>query len=327
MIGAAEAQAMAAEALAHWPADGRAPRLVKMRENVVFQVWLADGRAAALRLHRPGYQSEAAIAAELDWTAELARRGQPVPAPVATRAGGWTCRAGGRVASVVRWLDGVAVGTAEQPLAGGAAEQTGLFRRIGALVGGLHTATDAIAFARPPERPRWDIDGLLGEAPLWGRFWDSPGLTETERSLLSEARTAARRALEARQAAGADVGLIHADVLRENLLDGPGGLALIDFDDSGHGFRLYDLGTALVQSLEEPHLPDLARALAEGYGAARGVAAPGARDLTLFVLLRCLASCGWIASRAAPDDPRQRLYARRATGLARHWLAGTTPFG
>jgi Ser/Thr protein kinase RdoA (MazF antagonist) len=112
-----------------------------------------------------------------------------------------------------------------------------------------------------------------------------------------------------------DYGLIHADVLRENLLDGPQGLVLIDFDDCGYGFRAYDLGTALVQNLEEPHLPLLAEALLEGYGAARPQAGVALRDLLLFTLLRCLASCGWIMSRAAADDPRQRLYAARALRL------------
>lgn len=322
---AREAEALAGPVLAHWGGSLRPPRLVKMRENIVFQVWLADGRVAALRLHRPGYQSEAAIRAELDWTAGLAARGQRVPVPVAGRDGGWTCQSGGRVASVVGWLEGEAVGAAERPLAGGAAEQERLFHRIGALIGGLHAATDAVTFTGPLERPRWDVAGLLGEAPFWGRFWENPALSADQAALLGRVRERARQDLEARLAAGADFGLIHADVLRENMLETPDGLALIDFDDSGYGFRLYDLGTALVQSLDEPHLPRLARALAAGYAGARGGPTPDLADLTLFVLLRCLASCGWILSRAAPDDPRQEFYAARAVKMADAWLAGRTP--
>lgn len=325
-MDAAEAGALALDALARWGGDGRTPRLVKMRENIVFQVWLADGRTGALRLHRPGYQTRAAIGAELDWTAALARQGQMVPPPIAAQDGGWTCEVGGRVASVVGWLAGEAIGAAERPLAGSAAAQADLFRRIGALIGGLHAATDRIAFASAPARPDWGIEGLLGGEPLWGRFWDNPALLPEERALLAETRVVLRSDLEGRLAAGADVGLIHADVLRENVLATPAGLALIDFDDSGYGFRLYDLGTALVQSLEEPHLPVLAAALAGGYGAERGIPAPDARDLTLFTLLRCLASCGWIMTRALPGDARQRLYVGRAVRLARHWLAGTSPF-
>lgn len=319
--------AMAAEACKFWGATARPPRLIKARENIVYQIWLADGQPAALRLHRPGYQSTAAICAELDWTAELARLGQPVPAPVAGRDGGWTCQIGDRVASVVGWLQGAAIGASERPLDGDAAEQVLLFARIGRLIGGVHDATDRIGAGLLSDRPRWDIDGLLGETPLWGRFWQNPTLTAGEAAQIGKARSSARAQLDKLAAAGGDFGLIHADVLRENLLDRAEGLALIDFDDSGYGFRLYDLGTALVQSLEEPHLPALARALAQGYGAARGCGAPDMQSLTLFTLLRALASCGWIVSRAGPDDPRQRFYAERALRLSRHWLAGTSPFG
>ena len=318
---------MAGQACAFWRATARPPRLIKARENIVYQIWLADGRPAALRLHRPGYQSEGAIRAELDWTAELARLGQPVPPPVAGHDGGWTCTVANRVASVVGWRDGAAIGASDRRLDGDAAAQAGLFDRIGQLVGGIHNASDRIGFARAPDRPRWDIDGLLGDAPLWGCFWQNPALTGPEADLINAARASARRWLQGQTPPTGDFGLIHADVLRENVLDGPDGLALIDVDGSGYGFRLYDLGTALVQSLEEPHLPLLARALARGYGAARGTAAPDLQSLTLFTLLRAMASCGWIVTRAHPHDPRQRFYAERALSLARHWLAGTTPLG
>ena len=49
-----------------------------------------------------------------------------------------------------------------------------------------------------------------------------------------------------------DRGLIHADLLGENILDDGAGLRLIDFDDCGWGFRFYDLGTAMLQSLGRP---------------------------------------------------------------------------
>ena len=48
-------------------------RMIKNRENVVHEVRVG-GRPAALRLHRPGYQSKAAIRSELDWMAPLSRR-------------------------------------------------------------------------------------------------------------------------------------------------------------------------------------------------------------------------------------------------------------
>lgn len=326
-VSADQAQAMADTALACWGAAARPPLLIKIRENIVFRVWFADGRTAALRLHRPGYQSRASIEAELEWTAALAGKGLCVPAPLATRKGGLTATAGDRIASCVAWLDGSAIGSAEQPLNGSRADQVALFDRLGQLLGRLHAVTDTLDLPAAANRPVWDESGFFGETPLWGRFWENPAFGAAGRRTVLAARDKARAQLQAMRARGCDFGLIHADALRENVMETPGGLALIDFDDSGFGFRLYDLGTALLQNLDEPNLACIAAALASGYRRGRPVAALDADMLTLFVLLRCFASTGWIMTRAPQDDPRQGFYTKRALRLARHFMDGTAPWG
>lgn len=303
-------------ALDAWGGAARDPRPVALRENAVFDAELRDGRRVALRLHRPGYQDAAGIAAELDWTAALAKGGFPVPAPVPTRAGGWWTPAGDRMATCVRWLDGAPVGEGGRPLRG---DPVGLMAEVGALLARVHTATDNLALPRDLPRHAWDAAGLLGEAPLWGRFWETGATDAAGRALLSEARevSAARLAALAR----ADFGLIHADVLRENLLRTPRGLALIDFDDSGWGYRMFDLGTAMVQNLDEPQAAAMAAALLDGYAALRPLPAPAA-DLTLFTALRAFASAGWILTRTAPDDPRRISHTDRALRMARAVIDG-----
>ena len=108
---------------------------------------------------------------------------------------------------------------------------------------------------------------------------------------------------------GGDFGLIHADVLRENVLVDGDRVSLIDFDDSGHGFRLHDLGTVLSQNLYEPGLPDIARALIAGYATLR----PADPELVaVFTMARTLASVGWTMPRLGPDDPVHRSHINRA---------------
>lgn len=327
MIAADAAQAMAAEALAHWGPVALPPRLIKIRENIVFDVRLANGTRAALRLHRPGYQDRSSVEAELDWMAALAEAGLAVPRPVPRPDGALTALVGGRVCSCVEWLEGTPLGEAAVPLAGGVDAQAGVYHDLGHLLGRLHALTDTLPTATGAARPAWDRQGLTGEEPLWGRYWDNPAFDDRERNLIKSARSDAAQRLAAMEMAGADFGLIHADVLRENVLVGADGLALIDFDDSGRGFRLYDLGTALVQNLEEPAIGTLASALTSGYRLARPRAQVEPDDLAFFVLMRALASAGWIMSRAAPEDARQRLYAERAIRLARNFLDGTLPWG
>lgn len=311
------AAAEAAEALAAWRGDAP-PRLVKDRENAVFAVTLSDGMRAALRLHRPGYQSADAIRSELAWTEGLAEAGLPVPRPVRTATGALLQElSSGRIASMVEWVGGVPLGASGLPLEGSAAEKRDRFHRIGALLARLHDATDRLPLPADFIRPAWDAEGLLGEAPLWGRFWDSPALTALERGVLLEARAEARRRLDA-MAPGADIGLIHADLMRENILVDGDTLRLIDFDDSGYGFRLYEFGTLMLQNLDEPGAEELLAAAVEGYSLRRPV---DAANIPLFVMLRCFASCGWAVPRLPEGSPAHRAYAERAVTRARGFLA------
>ena len=307
----------AAEAAALWGATLTAE--LRNRENAVHAIRLPDGSCAALRLHRVGYQTEAAIRSELWWCGALAEAGLPVPRPLASISGeALPALTTGRRASVVSWIDGAPFGEAGVPLQGSVAAQCARHRALGRLLAQVHAATDRLALPASFTRPRWDIDGLTGAAPFWGRFWDHPALSPAEAATLCRARDALRERLtdHARQAS---LGPIHADVLRENILVAPTGLSLIDFDDSGIGFRLYDLGTVLSQDLYEPARPALQAALIEGYAE---IQAADFNMVPLFTLARVLASVGWAAPRLPPGHPVHRSHIARAVMWAEHVLAG-----
>lgn len=318
----AEAQALAREAQAAWGGTG-APEMLKLRENAVFAVTLPEIGRAALRLHRKGYQSEDAIRSELWWMGALADQGLHVPRPLVTLDGAPVVHlADGRIASMVGWVEGAPVGEAGVPLTGSPDEQMRLHASIGRLVAEMHVATDRLHLPPTFQRPRWDIEGLVGDSPFWGRFWEHPGATDAERRLLTEARHQVSARLADYAAHGADQGLIHADVLRENILHQDHHVSLIDFDDSGWGFRLYDLGTALSQSLAEPALPLIVTGLVEGYGTIRPLSGEDRAMLPWVTLMRCLASVGWTIPRLEPGHPRVRAYIERATRAARIVLSG-----
>lgn len=306
----------AAEAARLWGAMG-APRLIKDRENAVYEITLPGGERAALRLHRPGYQSMGAIRSEMWWMARLAEAGVAVPCPVPTVDGEFAAAVDGRAVSVVSWIEGEQIGDGATPLEADTHAVAVRYRALGRLIAAMHDATDALDLPPDFERMSWNRAAYTGEVPLWGRFWENPALAPEEADLLCAARAEAEAALTRHETDGADFGLIHADVLRENVLSNEGRLALIDFDDAGFGFRGYDLATAEVQGLEDPMNAGASLALHEGYRAARRPDAPPLGDVTLFVALRTFASCGWIVTRAAPDDPRQRFYAERAVRAAR----------
>ncbi|MCF6444709.1 phosphotransferase enzyme family protein [Nereida sp. MMG025] len=279
------------------------PRLIVERENCVYDVTLSNGRAA-LRLHRVGYQSRAAIEAELLWTEGLAEQGFPCPRPLRSRAGHLVEQyADGRLASMVTWMDGTALADV--------APTPDHFFALGSLLADLHAKTDALNLPQM-DRPAWDAAAFTCDTPHWGCYWENTALSEGDRKLLQNARAFLGQYLA--QDKWSDRGLIHADVLGENVLVDGNQLRLIDFDDAGYGYRLYDLGTALIQYSDRT---DLCAALREGYAKRTPVSE---EEVMIFVLMRALASCGWVISRVPKDDPRLAFYANRAVNMARRVL-------
>lgn len=276
-----------------WGLDPARLTLVAQRENTV---WRAEGLGGpyALRLHRPGYRSDAELQSELDWMAMLAAGGLKVPCPIPSRAGRLVEQVGDTQVSLLTWLPGRMVGA--QGALDGIADRAGHMRRLGALLARLHDLSDRWS---PPSgfvRPRWDRAGLLGDRPLWGPFWDNPDLNADQRAAVLAARTRADADLAAREP-GLGFGLIHADAVTENVMLCDDTLALIDFDDGGWGFRDFDLATVLLRQATAPDYPALRAALLAGY-------ARPAPALDLMLMLRALTYLGWIIPRRGePGGP------------------------
>ena len=305
-------EALAQEAAQHW--GGHSPRLIRNRENAVFEIALPTG-PAALRLHRMGYQSDAAIWSELWWCAALAAEGVAVPAALASLRGDLLVTlSNGRKASVIDWVQGEALGIAGEPFAQPLSVVLERHQALGRLIAQFHAATARLILPASFTRPRWDIPGLVGEAPFWGRFWDHAGASPDQRATLIRARDFLRDRMQA-HATHAAVVPIHADVLRENVLVNDHSLSLIDFDDSGWGFALYDLGTVLSQNLYEPAYPEIRDALMSGYGT------EDREMVEVFTLARTCASVGWTMPRLAPDDPIHRSHLARACMWAEKMFA------
>ncbi|MFM2282243.1 MAG: hypothetical protein RLZZ444_4474, partial [Pseudomonadota bacterium] len=200
----------------------------------------------------------------------------------------------------VSWQPGKPLGKSRQPLE--LADRCGTFFTIGAAMARLHAACDS--WQRPDgfKRCHWHLDGLLGEAPVWDRFWDNPTLPDATRTLFVRFRSQARDRLTG-LAPALDYGLIHADLVRENLLLDGDRIALIDFDDGGFGFRAFDMATVLLKNRAEPDYADLRAALIEGYGSVRSL---DLADLDLFIALRALTYVGWIITRMDEPGGRER---------------------
>ena len=302
------------QALPLWGLRGFAATLVAARENLVYRI--DAPQPLALRLHRRGMRSAAQLVSELEWMAALAERGLSVPCPHPALSGALCHDVDGQIVDVLGWLDGVpmCLGGHLNPLVDGLTA----YHALGQAMAQLHLKSDD--WTPPPgfDRPIWDAQGLLGEAPLRGRFWENPLLTPAQSVLMTQARHHALARLS--HLRDADYGLIHADLVQENVLIGPGGPHLIDFDDGGFGYRLFDMATVLNFILREANPAPLQEAFVQGYLATRPI---DLKALPLFQALRAFSYVGWIVPRLSEDGAkaRQTRFVTLACQMAEQMLA------
>jgi len=290
---------LARQALAAWGLQDCPVSLIAARENQVFRVETPD-RLLVLRLHRMGYRSQAELTSELDWMAELTRAGVLVPQPIATQTGARCTLVQGQFVDMLTFLD------AQPLMANGqwnaSADPTACARQIGATLARLHDLSDRWQKPDGFTRPHWDAAGLIGDAPLWDRFWENPMLSADQARVLANFRDQAGRDL-ATLGPHLDYGLIHADAVPENVLVAKDGVYLIDFDDGGFGFRLFDLATTANRLDRHDPSGAASEIFLQGYLSIRAL---DTAALPLFRALRAMTYVGWIISRMGEDGSRAR---------------------
>ena len=284
--------ALATAVLARWPElAGATPALVNHSENHTYRF---DGPGEArhiLRLHRPGYQTRAAIASELAWLKALAETDIPVPRPIAGADGEALQEVGPDRFAVLFHFE-----------AGGepriSDDQTELFRTLGRFAAWAHRHVMTWEQPETFERPRWDAGGLLDPESAWGDWRRAPHVEGKVRDVL-EALDARLRSALAEYGHGDDrFGLIHADMRLANLLVDGERTVLLDFDDSGFGWFLYDLAASLSFHETSPQVPALIRSWFAGYLEVRPLGAADIGMVDTMILLRRMALLAWIGSHA-----------------------------
>lgn len=267
-------------ARSHWALGDAPVTLVAARENHVYRVETKAG-PAALRLHRPGYRTNEQINSELQWMAMLAENGIAVPKPIQSPDGTNIQTFDGVTVSLLSWIDG----TPQSKLQ----VSTDTYFKLGCVLARMHELADAWT---PPSSftcPTWD---LLGDRPTWGRFWENPSLSQEQKQFFLQFRDIARQEIQA--TSSLDFGLIHADLVPDNVLIDDNRLWLIDFDDGGFGYRLFDLATITRRCRRHAQGEQLIAAVIAGYSAKRPL---GQEALPLFEALRACTYVGWNISR------------------------------
>ena len=317
-------------ALVSFPIDSAAPALVSLSENVTFRVAdRRDGSTWVLRLHRPGYHTLQELEAERAWIRALAAADIEVPRPLAASDGreyvSVTIPATGetRFAGMTRWTEGRLL---SEVLSETDDDHTveNYFAQLGAITAKMHN--QATAWQPPPHfiRHHLDTDGLMGDAPHWGPFWEHRSLSSTERDLLLHARGRLRQWLARMPKEQSGYSLIHADMHPGNILVDSNRLTVIDFDDAGFGWHLYDIAVVLTYWQSKPNAPAIERAFLRGYRAVRPLPDTAEATIPVFRLIRWMASIGWFHQR--PELKRPVVFEERKAWVLEQCAARQAAF-
>lgn len=313
---------LAEAALPRWELEGATLKMINHSENTTYRVAPKDGaRPVILRVHREGYHTINGIRSELAWMRAL------------------QVEAGVHTPQAIPGLDGEDIQTVSHAslpsprncvlfefIEGDEPRQdndlTEPFKRLGEVTARTHDHSRR--WQRPPyfERLTWDFEHSLGARPNWGPWLEGPDMTPARRPLLQRLVDAMERRLKRFGQSSERYGLIHADFRLANLLIDRGDIRVIDFDDCGLGWFLYDAGTAVSFFEHKPEVPGLIAAWCEGYRRVGALSAEDEAELPTFVMLRRMILFAWMGSHGETDLAKQEgpAYADGTCDMAEMYL-------
>ncbi len=299
-------QALAIQALKHYDLPpGPQIKLFNLSENATYRVDDPEsGSCWALRVHREGYHSKSAIASELAWSKALREDGAvTTPVAIAGKDGELIQVVlhpdvpGERHVVLFAWESG------EEP----DEKQHDLrlpFENLGEITARMHIHVRRWSKPSYFERLTWDFDSSLGATPHWGFWRKGMGLTPEIEKIFERTVDLIGRRLEKFGKSDERFGLIHCDMRLANLLIDGDVTKVIDFDDSGFSWLLYDCATTVSFFEHKPEVPELLDAWVRGYRKVIDLPKEDEDEIPTFVMLRRLLLVAWIGSHSETDLAR-----------------------
>ncbi|MCY1402361.1 Stress response kinase A [compost metagenome] len=313
---------VARTALPRWNIDANAElRLISLSENAMFLVTHGPLKWV-LRVHRLGYHSAAGVRSELAGMQALrAEAGVETPLAVPGQDGELVqhvCAAPFPEPRMVVLFDFIA-GVQPEP-----DNLYDAFDQLGAITARMHLHSRQ--WQRPAffERQVWDYEGAFGERPIWGHWRAGfarhlPGL-----ELIERADALMRQRLQRYGKDHGRFGLIHTDFRLANLLVAGGEAKVLDFDDCGFGWFLYDVASSTTFIENHADIGSIVAAWVDGYRKVAALDAEDIAEIPTLMMFRRLIILGWAGSHPGTDLAREMgdAYSAETVELAEKYLCG-----
>ena len=299
------------------------PRLINLSENATYKIEVPGSRRYwALRVHRVGYHSINEINSELAWIKALRKSNAAVTPVVVAGLDGQDIQTIGhkslnqpRHVVLFEWENGIEPDENQGDISTS-------FEILGKTAALMHQ--HAKSWKKPDgfERMTWDFKSALGNTPHWGSWRNGLGLDEERIKLLGQTVELIEQRLKAFGCSKERFGLIHCDMRLANLLIDGDITKVIDFDDCGFSWLMYDCATTVSFFEEKPQVPELIQSWVRGYRTVIDLPKEDEAEIPTFVMLRRILLIAWIGSHSQTDLAKSMgvEYSRNTDALCRDYL-------
>ena len=296
-------------------------QLINVSENFTFLVETPNHFKSILRIHRENYQTRHSISCEHAWARALNENGGvTTPGIIKGKDGNYIQSSKIDGLTSERFLVMFEFVEGKEP------EQDGdlviPFEELGEIAALTHL--HSISWDRPKnfERLVWDLDTVFGSNATWGDWREAPNITEDILITLEKAQIQVIKRLKLYSKDSNRFGLIHADMRLANLLISNNTTRLIDFDDCGMGWFMYDFAAGISFMEDNVQVPALKDAWVRGYRKKRQLTPEDEFEIDTFIVMRRLALLAWIGSHREVDTAKELApnFAKVTKSLAQAYL-------
>lgn len=272
------------------------PELIVLSENATYMIKNKKTgiNQGVLRVSRPGYHTVDELRAEMRWLKEINEStslivikqiagldGESIQSVEASDGNTYYC-------IMSEFLEGT------EPDQNNEAEIVRQFEALGEVTAYLHRQSEMWDGAEQLERIDWNYENLIGMDGAWGRWTDFSDMTEDEKLTLMKVSEIIKRRLEIYGRHKKNYGLIHADLRLTNILFEGEQIKVIDFDDCGFGWHLYDLAASVSFVEAEPVASGMIAAWLKGYQKVRPLSDADLTEIDTFIMMRRLQLTAWM---------------------------------
>lgn len=168
------------------------------------------------------------------------------------------------------------------------------FERLGEITAKINQHSRSWQVPQGFDRPHWLPDTILDDCFNWGHWKNGVDVEGETLSLLRRVETTVLHHALDLPKDSENFGLIHADLRLANILVDGQVTAIIDFDDCGFGWYIYELAAALSFLEERSDLNRLIESWHVGYRRISDISSELIEKFPTFLMLRRLKLLGWV---------------------------------